>query len=126
MSVLIVDDASIMRMVLKDILVNHCGYAKEDIFEANGGENAISQYKRHKPEIVLMDISMPDISGVDAVKRIIKIDENAKIIMCTVSNSRGDVVECVRAGAKDYIIKPPVTERVVLAVNKVTGRNSSP
>ena len=123
MAVLIVDDASVMRMVIKDTLVRYCGIKKEDIYEAAGGRDAISLYKRINPEFVLCDISMPDINGVDLVKELIEFDPDARIIMCTASAGKDSVNKCINAGALDYIVKPPLPERVVQAIEKVLSIN---
>ena len=119
--VLVVDDAGIMRIVLKDILSRYCKIEKRMIFEAADGKEAVHQFKAQKPDVVLCDISMPDISGIDVVKNIISIDPYAKIIMCTASSDEDDVRECIRAGAKDYIVKPPKPERVTAALHKLLG-----
>jgi len=121
-SILVIDDASIMRLVLKDILHRYCQYEKHDIHEAMDGQQAIFKYSQVKPEIVLCDIAMPDLSGIDVVRAIIGKDPDAKIIMVTASSDAADVRECIRAGARDYIIKPPKPERVMLAIEKGTGR----
>jgi len=125
MSVLVVDDAAIMRIVLTDILVRNCGFEKKDIVEATGGNDAIKHYKKEKPEFVLCDISMPDMNGIDVVKALIEFDQDAKIIMCTASSDRADVQECINAGAKDYIVKPPKPERLTQAVAKIRGRETT-
>ena len=122
-TVLIIDDASIMRMVMKDILQRYCKYEKYNIHEASDGHEAIHKYNRIKPTVVLCDISMPGMNGIDVVKAIIEKDPEAKIIMITASNDEADVVECIRAGAKDYIIKPPKPERVVVAIKRITDDN---
>ena len=122
-TVLIIDDASIMRMVMKDILQRYCKYEKYNIHEASDGHEAIHKYNKVKPAVVLCDISMPGMNGIDVVKAIIEKDPDAKIIMITASNDEADVVECIRAGAKDYIIKPPKPERVVVAIKRLTDDN---
>ena len=122
-TVLIVDDASIMRMVMKDILQRYCKYDKYNIHEASDGHEAIHKYNKIKPAVVLCDISMPGMNGIDVVKAIMEKDPEAKIIMITASNDESDVVECIRAGAKDYIIKPPKPERVVMAIKRLTDDN---
>ena len=122
-TVLIIDDASIMRMVMKDILQRYCKYEKYNIHEASDGHEAIHKYNKIKPSVVLCDISMPGMNGIDVVKAIIGKDPDAKIIMITASNDESDVVECIRAGAKDYIIKPPKPERVVVAIKRLTDDN---
>ena len=122
-SVLVVDDASIMRMVMKDILQRYCKYEKRNIHEASDGHEAVSKYARVKPSIVLCDISMPGMNGIDVVKALMEKDPEAKIIMITASNDEADVVDCIRAGAKDYIIKPPKPERVMVAIKRITDDN---
>ena len=122
-TVLVIDDASIMRMVMKDILLRYCKYEKFNIHEASDGHEALNKFARVKPDVVLCDISMPGMNGIDVVKSIIEKDPNAKIIMITASNDEADVVECIKAGAKDYIIKPPKPERVMLAIKRISDNN---
>ena len=119
-TIMVIDDASIMRMVMKDILLRYCKYEKFNIHEAHDGHEALNKYARVKPDIVLCDISMPGMNGIDVVKALIEKDPNAKIIMITASNDESDVVECIKAGAKDYIIKPPKPERVMLAIKRIS------
>jgi two-component system chemotaxis response regulator CheY len=118
MKVLIVDDASIMRAVLRTMLKKNCGIKENDIYEAGNGRDGILAYKKAKPDIVFLDISMPDLDGFEVVKRLIEIDSEAVIIMCTSSAYKKDVQACVRAGAKDYIIKPLQPDRVRKAIMK--------
>lgn|GEM_PF-513506 len=125
MTILIVDDVAYMRMVIKDILVKHCGYDKQNILEAAGGYEAIKMYKKEKPDIVLCDILMPDMGGIEVVEKLIELDSNAKIIMCTSSSEIENVTNCVHIGAKDYILKPPKPERVKQAIEKVINGNQS-
>lgn len=101
--ILVVDDAAFMRLVLKDILKN-LGYS--NIIEASDGLMAIEQYKKFKPDLVTMDVNMPKMDGVQALKQIIKINPMAKIIMVTAVEQRYIVQEAIRNGAKDYIVKP--------------------
>ncbi|GBC74338.1 Chemotaxis protein CheY [archaeon HR05] len=101
--ILVVDDAAFMRLVLKDILKN-LGYT--NIIEASDGFMAIEQYKKFKPDLVTMDVNMPKMDGVQALKQIIKINPMAKIIMVTAVEQRYIVQEAIRNGAKDYIVKP--------------------
>ena len=122
MTILVVDDASIMRMILKDILMRYGQFSKSDIIEAAGGEEAIRKYKEHMPELVLCDIAMPDMSGVEVVKVLKQFNPDANIIMCTASTDKEDVKACVHAGAKDYIYKPPKPERVIKAIEAITGK----
>jgi len=120
-AVLVIDDARIMRVVLKDVLQKYCGYERGNIFEASGGKEGVEQYKEIKPEVVLCDIKMPDMNGIEVVKRIIEFDPKAKIIMVTSSTDEADVRGCITAGAKDYIVKPPSVERVVSAIRDIVG-----
>ncbi|HEU23801.1 MAG: two-component system response regulator [Mesoaciditoga sp.] len=114
--VLIVDDAAFMRMLLKDI-VTKAGY--EVAGEASNGKEAIEKYKELNPDIVTMDITMPEMTGIEATKEIIKMDPNAKIIMCSAMGQQMMVVEAIQAGAKDFIVKPFQQSRVVEALSKV-------
>lgn len=116
--VLIVDDAAFMRMMLKDILVKN-GY--EIAGEATNGIKAIEIYKLEKPDLVTMDITMPDMDGIQAVKEIKAIDPNAKIIMCSAMGQQAMVMDSIKSGAKDFIVKPFQPERVLEAVKKVLG-----
>ncbi|NLN26767.1 MAG: response regulator [Firmicutes bacterium] len=115
--VLIVDDASFMRMRLRRVVTE----AGHDVIEAANGLEAIEMYKEHKPDVVLMDITMPEMDGVEALKQIIELDPNAKVIMCTALGQKSMVMESVKAGAKDFIVKPFQPEQVVEAVNKQVG-----
>lgn len=117
-SVLIVDDASFMRMMIKDILSKN-GF--EIVGEAENGLKAIEKYKETKPDLVIMDITMPELDGIQAVKGIKKIDSNAKIIMCSAMGQQAMVIEAIQAGAKDFIVKPFQADRVIEAVRKVLG-----
>jgi len=114
--VLIVDDAIFMRKMLADILKKE-GY---DICgEAEDGAQAVEKYKDLNPDLVTMDIIMPDMSGIDAVKEIIKTDPNAKIIMVSAMGHQTLVIEAIQAGAKDYVVKPFQPSRVLEAVQRV-------
>jgi len=114
--VLIVDDAIFMRKMLADILKKE-GY--EICGEAENGAQAVEKYKDLNPDLVTMDIIMPDMSGIDAVKEIMKIDPNAKIIMVSAMGHQTLVVEAIQAGAKDYVVKPFQPSRVLEAVQRV-------
>ena len=113
--ILIVDDASFMRMMIKDILTKN-GY--DVVGEADNGINAVEKYKELNPELVIMDITMPEMDGIQAVKEIKGIDPNSKIIMCSAMGQQAMVIEAIQAGAKDFIVKPFQHERVVEAVKK--------
>jgi len=116
MKVLIVDDANILRIVLKDILMEFCKIDKKDIFEASDGIMAIKEYQRIKPDIVFLDISMPNLGGRDAVRAIIQFDPEAKIIMCSSAKDMDIVKECILSGAKDFLSKPLMPARVAEAL----------
>ena len=116
MKILIVDDVAVMRRVFIKLLHKHCGTTKDNIIEAVNGREGVSMYKKSKPDIVFLDISMPDLDGFTVVQRIIDFDPKAIIIMCTASPYANDVRTCYVAGAKDYILKPPNPERVVKAL----------
>ncbi|HOA16512.1 MAG TPA: chemotaxis protein CheY [Fervidobacterium sp.] len=113
--VLVVDDAAFMRMMLKDILTKG-GY--EVVGEAANGLEAIERYKELKPEVVTMDITMPEMNGIDAIKEIRKIDPNATIIVCSAMGQQAMVIEAIQAGAKDFIVKPFQAGRVIEAIQK--------
>lgn len=116
--VLIVDDATFMRMMIRDILEQN-GF--DIVAEAKDGTSAIEQYKKYKPDIVTMDITMPDMDGIKTLEHIKKIDSNAKIIMCTAMGQQAMVMEAIRAGAKDFIVKPFEEDQVLEAMQKVVG-----
>lgn len=117
-TILIVDDAAFMRMMIRDILTKN-GY--EVIGEAENGAKALEKYKELNPDLVIMDITMPEVDGIQAVKDIKKVDENSKIIMCSAMGQQAMVIESIQAGAKDFIVKPFQPERVIEAVKKVIG-----
>jgi len=114
--VMLVDDASFMRMMLKNILV---GSGYEVIGEAENGAKAVEQFKALKPDLVIMDIIMPEMGGIDAVREIIKGNPTAKILMCSSMGQQSLVVEAIQAGAKDFIVKPFQPSNVLEAVKKV-------
>ena len=117
-NILIVDDAAFMRMMIKDILSKN-GYTVAG--EAENGVKAIEKYNELKPDLVLMDITMPDKDGIQALKDIKASDPNAKIIMCSAMGQQAMVIESIQAGAKDFIDKPFQPDRVLEAVKKVVG-----
>ena len=119
--VLIVDDVSIMRKMLKQILNEHCNITSNNILEANDGANAVLLYKKCKPDIVFLDIAMPDKDGKTVIEELKSIDSEVIIIMCTGSGNKHNVIDCIRAGAKDYVRKPINPERVKEALDKVMG-----
>lgn len=117
-SVLIVDDAAFMRMMLKDILTKN-GYAV--VGEAENGTDAVEKYEELRPDLVTMDITMPEKDGITALKEILSVDPNAKIIMCSAMGQQAMVIDSIQAGAKDFIVKPFQPDRVLEAVAKAVG-----
>lgn len=113
--VLIVDDAAFMRMMLKDILTKN-GY--EIVGEAENGQIAVEKFKELRPDLVTMDITMPEMDGITAVKRIRSIEGNARIVMCSAMGQQAMVIDAIQAGARDFIVKPFQPERVIEAVQK--------
>lgn len=114
---MIVDDAIFMRMKLKDILEKN-GY--EVVAEAQNGADAIEKYKAEKPDIVTMDITMPEMNGIEALQAIKKIDPSAKIIMCSAMGQQAMVMEAIQSGALDFIVKPFETDRVIDSIVKAS------
>ncbi len=117
-NILICDDAAFMRMMIKDILTKN-GY--NVVGEAENGVKAVEKFKEVTPDLVLMDITMPEMDGIQALKEIKKADAGAKIIMCSAMGQQAMVIESIQAGAKDFIVKPFQAERVIEAVKKVVG-----
>ncbi|WP_088103642.1 response regulator [Halalkalibacter urbisdiaboli] len=118
-SVLIVDDAAFMRMMIKDILSKN-GF--EIAGEAANGAEAVEKYKELKPDLVTMDITMPEMDGIQALKEIKQIDGGAKVIMCSAMGQQSMVIDAIQSGAKDFIVKPFQADRVLEAIKKVLGQ----
>ncbi|MGZ9584627.1 response regulator [Paenibacillus marinisediminis] len=116
--ILIVDDAAFMRMMIRDILSKN-GF--EVVGEAADGAQAIEKYKEHKPDLITMDITMPEMDGITALKEIRKIDPSAKVIMCSAMGQQAMVIDAIQAGAKDFIVKPFQADRVIEAIKKTLG-----
>lgn len=116
--ILITDDALFMRVTLKNILVSN-GYEVAD--EAANGKEAIEKYMVHQPDLVMMDITMPIMDGISAAKEIKSMHPDANIVMCTAMGQKNMVVEAIKAGAKDFIVKPFQPERVLESVRKLIG-----
>ena len=117
-NILLVDDAAFMRMMIKDILTKN-GY--EVAAEAENGKIAVDKYKEVSPDLTLMDITMPEMDGIQALKAIKAADGGANVIMCSAMGQQAMVIESIQAGAKDFIVKPFQAERVIEAVKKVIG-----
>ena len=117
-NILICDDAAFMRMMIKDILTKN-GY--NVVGEAENGAKAVEKYQELKPDLVLMDITMPEMDGIQALKAIKAADPSATVIMCSAMGQQAMVIESIQSGAKDFIVKPFQQARVLEAVRKVVG-----
>jgi len=111
--IMIVDDAPIVRLMLKDILVYN-GY--EVVAECSNGAEAVQTYKELKPDLVTLDIIMPEKDGIEALSEILDFDGSAKVVMVTAVDQREALMKAIRLGATDYIVKPFESERVVSAI----------
>lgn len=114
-SVLIADDAAFMRMMIKNILTE-AGY--EIVGEAENGAVAVSKYRELKPDLTTMDITMPEMDGLAALKEIRGQDPAARVVMCSAMGQQSMVIESIQAGARDFIVKPFQPERVLEAIQK--------
>lgn len=117
-NILVVDDAAFMRMMVKDILTKG-GY--NVVGEAENGKIAVEKYKELKPDLVTLDITMPEMDGLEALKAIKAEDANATVIMCSAMGQQAMVIESIQSGAKDFIVKPFQADRVLEAVKKAIG-----
>ena len=116
--ILLVDDAAFMRKVIKDTL-SKAGYT--DLHEAVDGADAVEKYNSLKPDLVLMDITMPNMDGLEALKAIRAADGNANVVMCSAMGQETMVIDAIRSGAKDFIVKPFKGERVLKTVTSSVG-----
>ena len=114
-TVLVCDDAIFMRTMISDIL-SQAGF--EVVGEAESGVQAVDKYRQLKPDLVTMDIVMPDMGGIEAVREICKTDPDAKILMCSAMGQQALVIEAIQAGAKDFVVKPFQQDRVLSAIEK--------
>ena len=117
-NILVCDDAAFMRMMIKEILTKN-GYNVAG--EAENGLKAVEKYNELKPDLVLMDITMPEMDGIQALKKIKETDPAATVIMCSAMGQQAMVIESIQAGAKDFIVKPFQADRVLDAVKKIVG-----
>lgn len=113
--ILVVDDATFMRMMLKDILTKN-GHTV--VGEATNGREALEKYQEVNPDLVTMDITMPEIDGLQGLKNIKAVDPNARVVMCSAMGQQMMVIEAIQSGAKDFIVKPFQADRVLEAINK--------
>jgi two-component system chemotaxis response regulator CheY len=117
-TILIADDLSFMRMIQKEILAER-GY--DVVGEAADGLQAVEQYKSLKPDLVILDITMPNMNGLQAMRKILAFDAKARIIMCSALGQQNLIVDAIRAGVKDFIVKPFKPERILSAIQKALG-----
>ncbi|HLQ35723.1 MAG TPA: response regulator [Chloroflexota bacterium] len=115
--ILVVDDAAFMRMRCSKLLTDN-GY---DVVEAENGLDAIAKYKETKPDAVLLDITMPEMDGLTALKEIRKVDPEAKVAMVTAMGQQSMIMDAIKSGAKDFVVKPFQPDRVLAAVKKLIG-----
>ena len=116
--ILLVDDAAFMRKVIKDTLSKN-GYT--DLHEAVDGADAVEKFTELSPDLVIMDITMPNMDGLEALKAIRAADPNANVVMCSAMGQETMVIDAIRSGAKDFIVKPFKPERVLKTVTSIVG-----
>lgn len=114
--ILICDDAAFIRMQLKEIM-QKCGC--EVVAEAENGKEAIALFKEHSPDFVLLDITMPFMDGVEALKEIMELDKTAKVIMLSALGQNQIVMACIKLGARDFIVKPFSADRLMKQIEKI-------
>ncbi len=115
--ILVTDDAMFMRVALKNILIPE-GYA---VFEASNGAEAVEVYEAHRPDLVIMDITMPVMDGITAIKKIRELDPKSKCIVCSAMGQKNMVLEAIQAGARDFVVKPFQPARVLDGVRQQIG-----
>jgi two-component system chemotaxis response regulator CheY len=120
--ILVVDDAIFMRKMITEILEEN---GMEVVGEADTGSGAVERFKELKPDLVTMDIIMPEMNGIDAVREIMAMDSNAKIVMCSALGQQALVQEALAAGAKDFLIKPFNPSRVIEVIGKVLSQTAN-
>ena len=116
--IMLVDDAAFMRMMLKNTL-SQAGYT--DLIEAEDGVKAVEAHTAEKPDLVFMDITMPNKDGLETLKEIKAMDPGATIVMCSAMGQETMVMDSIKSGAKDFIVKPFKPERVLSTVKKILG-----
>lgn len=118
--IMLVDDAAFMRMTIKNCLTK-AGYPVESMIEAGDGQQAVDMYEAEKPDLVIMDITMPNKDGIQALQEIKTKDAAAKVVMCSAMGQESMVVEAIRLGALDFIVKPFKPDRILQTVQKILG-----
>ena len=116
--VLIVDDAAFMRKMLSDVLA---GAGHEVVGEGANGTEAVAQYQSLRPDIMTLDITMPEKDGLTALREILSMEPSAKVVMCSALGQESKVLEAIKAGAKDFVVKPFQPDRVLDAIGKALG-----
>lgn len=116
--VLIVDDALFMRTMLKDIFT---GAGWQVVADAQNGTEALEEYQRHSPDLVTLDIVMPEMGGIEALKKILHEDSRAQIVVCSALGQKKLIYEAIQAGAKDFIVKPFQEQQVLEVAERVAG-----
>lgn len=117
-NVLVVDDTAFMRLSIKQILEKN---GHKMIAEAADGKEAILKYTEYKPDVTILDITMPEMSGLDALAHIKENDPNAKVVICSALGQQEQLAKAIELGAKDFIVKPFEQGRMIAALNKVLG-----
>ena len=116
--ILVVDDAAFMRMMIRDTL-NKLGFT--DVEEAADGAIAVEKFKQLGPDLVMLDVTMPNLDGIGALKEIKQIDPSAKVVMCSAMGQESMVVEAIKLGALDFIVKPFKPDRIAKTMKAVLG-----
>src|SRR3712207_3920519 len=116
--VLVVDDAVFMRKMVSDALAKG---GHEVVGEASNGAEAVQRFQELKPEVTTLDITMPEMDGISALKAILEVDPGARVIMCSALGQESKVLESIKAGARDFVVKPFQPDRVLEAVGKALG-----
>lgn len=117
--ILVVDDAAFMRKVISDALV---AGGHQIAGEARNGLEAVEQFQALRPDLTTLDITMPDKDGLQALAEIMTLDPRARVVMCSAAGQEHKVIESIKLGAKDFIVKPLQPERLLLAIGKALAR----
>jgi two-component system, chemotaxis family, chemotaxis protein CheY len=113
-TILVVDDAGVVRRRFNQVLTQH----SYKVIEAENGLDAVAQYKENKPDAVLLDITMPEMDGISALKEIIKLDPSARVVMVTGLGQQSIILDAIRSGAKDFVTKPCENDRLLAVLEK--------